>query len=145
MNEMSGRDRGTVPLAQGAAGLRSANIRPTRQRTALAALLAAKGARHITADQLHREAMDSGIRMSLATVYNTLHEFSDAGLLRKVPIGEKTAFCTSTHMHHHFFHEDSGLLEDIPSNLPALGTLPEPPPGTEIASVEVIVRLRPKR
>ncbi len=144
MNEMSGRG-GTIPLVHGAAGLRSANIRPTRQRTALAALLAGKGARHITADQLHREAMDNGMRMSLATVYNTLHEFSEAGLLRRVPIGEKTAFCTSTHMHHHFLHEDTGVLEDIPASLPVLSAMPEPPPGTEIASVEVIVRLRPKR
>jgi Fur family iron response transcriptional regulator len=144
MNE-TGRDGGTIPLARGTACLRSANIRPTRQRTALAALLAGKGPRHVTADQLHREAMDNGVRMSLATVYNTLHEFSDAGLLRRVPAGEKTAFCTSTHMHHHFFHEDTGLLEDIPASLPAIGALPEPPPGTEIASVEVIVRLRPKR
>lgn len=144
MNDMSERE-GAIPLAQGAAGLRSANIRPTRQRTALAALLAGKGARHVTADQLHREAMEGGVRMSLATVYNTLHEFSDAGLLRKVPVGEKTAFCTSTHMHHHFFHEDSGRLEDIPASLSLLSDLPEPPPGTEIVSIEVLVRVRPKR
>lgn len=141
---MTGNGEQPTSLPMGAAGLRAANIRPTRQRLALAGLLAGAG-RHVTADQLHREALGSGMRISLATVYNTLHEFSQAGLLRKVPLGDKVAFCTNMRTHHHFYHEDTGALADIPGNFPTLGDIPDPPPGTEIAGVEVIVRLRSRR
>ena len=94
--------------------LRKAGLRPTRQRLALASLLFAHGDRHVTAEGLHEEAVSAGVPVSLATVYNTMHQFTAAGLLREVTVdGTRTYFDTNTGDHHHFYCEDDGMLMDI--------------------------------
>jgi len=122
--------------------LRTAGLRPTRQRMSLAKLLFEQGDRHVTAEQLHQEAAAGRVRVSLATVYNTLHQFTAAGLLREVVVQPgRSYFDTNTSDHHHFFIEANGHLQDIPGDSVALAKLPEPPAGTRIARVEVIVRV----
>jgi Fur family iron response transcriptional regulator len=123
--------------------LRSAGLRPTRQRLALASLLFAKGNRHVSAERLHEEAISARVPVSLATVYNTLHQFTGAGLLREVVVdGSKTYFDTNTDDHHHFFVEDDNDVMDIPSRNLSVDSLPEPPPGMEISRVDIVIRLR---
>ena len=123
--------------------LRGSGLRPTRQRVALADLLFAKGNRHISAEGLHEEAMAHRVPVSLATVYNTLHQFTEAGLLREVAVdGSKTYFDTNITDHHHFFVEDDDEVIDIPAGRMGVGKLPDPPPGYEISRVDVVVRLR---
>ena len=125
--------------------LRKAGLRPTRQRVALGWLLFAKGARHLTAENLYEEASASRVAISLATVYNTLHQFTEAGLLREVAIdGAKTYFDTNTKEHHHFLLEESNALVDIPPSQVDVARLPDIPEGMEIARIDVIVRLRRK-
>jgi len=125
------------------ARLRSAGLRPTRQRMALAELLFAGGNRHISAEALHDEAVAADVPVSLATVYNTLHQFTAAGLLREVALdGSKTYFDTNVSDHHHFFLEDDNSMFDVPESALGLDRLPEPPPGTEISRVDVVIRLR---
>src|SRR5215470_13676685 len=125
--------------------LRAAGLRPTRQRVALARLLLESGDRHITAEQLHGEALSAGIRVSLATVYNTLHQFTDSGFLREVVVEPgRSYFDTNISDHHHFFCEATGKLQDIPGEDLTVTTLPLPPPGTEISRVDVIIRVRPE-
>lgn len=125
--------------------LRAVGLRPTRQRLALTRLLFNKGDRHVTAEQLHSEVLAAAIPVSLATVYNTLHQFTAAGLLREVVVEPgRSYFDTNIDDHHHFFCEANGLLQDIPAqDLTVIG-LPLPPSGTEIGRVEVIVRVRPE-
>jgi Fur family iron response transcriptional regulator len=126
--------------------VRDAGLRPTRQRIALADLLFAKGDRHLSAEELHEEAQAAGVPVSLATVYNALHQFTDAGLLRILAVeGSKTYFDTNTSDHHHFFIEGENKIFDIASGPVKVTNLPEPPEGMEIANVDIIVRLRPKR
>ena len=97
--------------------LRRAGLRPTRQRVALATLLFGNGDRHVTAEILHEEAVKVGERVSLATVYNTLHQFERAGLLREIAIGGQRAyFDTNISNHNHFFVETEGRLVDIPGS-----------------------------
>lgn len=124
--------------------LRAAGLRPTRQRNELADLLFHDGHRHLTAETLHAEAMGRGIRVSLATVYNTLHQFTNAGLLRQVMVdATRSYFDTNTTEHQHFYYEDEGMLSDIPgSEEIAVGQLPEPPDGTKVSRVDVVVRLK---
>jgi Fur family iron response transcriptional regulator len=123
--------------------LRKSGLRPTRQRVALAAILYGHGNRHISAESLHGEALLQRAAVSLATIYNTLHQFTDAGLLREVAVdGSKTYFDTNTGEHHHFFVEDDKEVIDIPEGQMGVGRLPEPPPGYEISRVDVVVRLR---
>lgn len=125
--------------------LKDAGLRPTRQRMELGELLFSKGDRHVTAEQLHEEALGEQMSVSLATVYNTLHQFTEAGLLRQVAInGSKTYFDTNTSNHSHFYHEQDGTLEDIASNEVAVANLPEAPEGMEIARVDIVVHLRKK-
>ncbi|WP_274423742.1 iron response transcriptional regulator IrrA [Chelativorans sp. YIM 93263] len=125
--------------------VREAGLRPTRQRIALAELLFATGDRHISAEELHEEAQEAGVRVSLATVYNTLHQFTEAGMLRILPVeGSKTYFDTNTSDHHHFFLEGENRLVDIPEGPVTLANLPSPPEDMEIAHVDIVVRLRPK-
>jgi len=122
--------------------LRSAGLRPTRQRVALAELLFARGDRHVTAERLHEEAVSNDVPVSLATVYNTLHQFTEAGLLREVAVeGAKTYFDTNTSNHCHFFCEGDGVLMDIPTEELRVEGLPEPPAGMEVSRVDVLVRL----
>ena len=125
--------------------LRRVGLRPTRQRVSLGWLLFAKGDRHVTAEMLFDEALRSRIPVSLATVYNTLHQFTVVGLLRQLAVdGSKAYFDTNPSEHHHFFIEGEDRVVDVPGEGVAVGDLPEPPEGMEIASVEVIVRLRKK-
>lgn len=122
--------------------LKSVGLRPTRQRMALAKLLFDAGNRHVTAEQLHNEAAKAAVRVSLATVYNTLHQFVDAGLLREVMVEPgRSYFDTNTADHHHFFNQTDGCLTDIPDAAVSLGDLPTPPAGTEIDRVDVIIRV----
>ena len=125
--------------------LKQAGLRPTRQRLALASLLFEKGCdRHVTAEQLHSEALSADVRVSLATIYNTLHQFTSAGLLREVVVESgRSYFDTNISDHHHFFCEERGSLHDIPGEMIQVAQLPVPPCGTAIGRVEVIVRVRP--
>ncbi|CFX27921.1 Fur family transcriptional regulator (fragment) [Candidatus Filomicrobium marinum] len=122
--------------------LRQAGLRPTRQRVALAQLLFCGQDRHVTAELLHDEVEKAGEQVSLATVYNTLHQFKRAGLLRELAIDStKTYFDTNTSNHNHYFLEPEGVLVDIPSHSIRVDGLPEPPEGTKISHIDVIVRL----
>ena len=126
--------------------LRMSGLRPTRQRVALADLLFGRGDRHFTAEMLHAEAVGRGIPVSLATVYNTLHQFVEAGLLREVAVeSSKTYFDTKTSNHFHFFIEGEGTLVDIDVPDLTVENLPEPPEGMEITRIDVLVRIAPKR
>jgi Fur family transcriptional regulator, iron response regulator len=123
--------------------LKAAGLRPTRQRLALASMLFRKGDRHVTAEQLHQEALVDKVRVSLATVYNTLHQFTDAGLLREVVVeAGRSYFDTNVSDHHHFFLVDSGRLLDIAGEQVAVAAMPEAPNGTAIERVDVIIRVR---
>lgn len=125
--------------------LRTAGLRPTRQRVALGWLLFGKGDRHVTAEHLHEEALKARVPVSLATVYNTLHQFTEAGFLREVAVeGAKAYFDTNTGNHYHFYVEGEGRLIDVKSTDVAMTRLPEPPAGMEIVGVDVVMRLRPK-
>src|SRR5918999_5341259 len=122
--------------------VKAAGLRPTRQRLALARLLFENGDRHVTAEQLHGEAMAAKVRVSLATVYNTLHQFTDAGLMREVVVEPgRSYFDTNVDNHHHFYFEDTGRLQDIPGNHVSLDGLPKPPDGTRVARIDVIIRV----
>ena len=125
--------------------VREAGLRPTRQRVALAELLFAKGDRHLSAEELHEEAATAGVAVSLATVYNTLHQFTGAGMLRILSVeGQRTYFDTNTSDHYHFFIEGENRVVDIEGGSVSVHNLPEPPEGMEIANVDIVVRLRPK-
>jgi Fur family iron response transcriptional regulator len=122
--------------------LKAAGLRPTRQRLALARLLFGEGDRHLTAEQLHAQAAIARVPVSLATVYNTLHQFTEAGLLREVVVeAGRSYFDTNVEDHHHFFHEATGQLEDIASDRVGLQGVPAAPAGTRISRVDVIIRL----
>ena len=136
---------GDAPLSELRDKLRRVGLRPTRQRVSLGWLLFGKGDRHITAEMLFDEATRARVPVSLATVYNTLHQFTEAGLLRQLAVdGAKAYFDTNPTEHHHFFLEEEGELVDMPSSGLSVADLPEPPEGMEVAGVEVIVRLRRK-
>jgi Fur family iron response transcriptional regulator len=123
--------------------LRAAGLRPTRQRLALAKLLYSHGPRHVTAEGLFNEAKAQRTDVSLATVYNALHDFTDKGLLREISIdSSRSYFDTNTGDHHHFYFERSGRLQDIASERVAIASLPEAPGGAEIARVDVIIRVK---
>ena len=125
--------------------LRHAGLRATRQRVQLKSILFAKGHRHLSAEDLHAEAEAAGVHVSLATVYNALHTFTRAGLLRAVAIDSGRAyFDTNVSDHHHFFIEDEGELIDLNGDI-GIKHLPEPPEGTEITAVELVVRIRRRR
>ncbi len=134
------------PYANALELLRAAKLRPTRQRLALARMLFEKGDRHVTAEQLHGEAQAASVRVSLATVYNTLHQFIAAGLLREVVVDPgRSYFDTNVSDHHHFFHEETGRLQDISGERVGVAELPAPPAGTQIRRVDVIIRVSAER
>lgn len=123
--------------------LKDANLRPTRQRLALARLMFEDGHRHLTAEQLHSEAMSSSIKVSLATVYNTLHQFTDAGLLHEIVIDSgRSYFDTNTAPHYHFYCEEDGMLSDIPAESVQIAGIPNMPRGTHLQSVDLVFRLK---
>jgi Fur family iron response transcriptional regulator len=134
------------PFHQVRLRLRKAGLRPTRQRLSLGWLLFAKGDRHLSAEMLFEEATRAKVTVSLATVYNTLHQFTEAGLLRELAMdGGKTFFDTNPSAHHHFFIEGEEAMIDVPAEAVAIDALPEPPEGMEITRVDVIMRLRRKQ
>ena len=122
--------------------LRDAGLRPTRQRLALGRLLFDGEDRHVTAEILHDEIEKAQVSVSLATVYNTLHQFTDAGLLREVVVDSgRTYFDTNVSEHHHFFLEKEGTLQDIPDGAVEIGKLPKTPNGKKFSRVEVIIHV----
>lgn len=132
----------TRPFSHVLEQLRSVNLRPTRQRLALAKLLFEKPDRHVTAEALHKEAAAEGARVSLATVYNTLHQFTEAGLLKEITVDAGCSyFDTNVASHHHCYDEDSGELMDIPAhNLQVVGS-PQIPEGKSIRRIDIVVRI----
>jgi len=137
MTDTRAIERGTDWLTKG-------GLRPTRQRVALASILVGDGGhRHVTADSLHAAAKKSGEPVSLATVYNTLKAFCDAGLVQEVTVhGSKSYFDTNTHDHPHFYWEEDERLVDAPAEELDIRRLPQAPDGAEVASVDVVIRLR---
>jgi Fur family iron response transcriptional regulator len=125
------------------ARLRAAGLRPTRQRIALSSLLFRTGHRHVTAEALHEEAAKAGVRVSLATVYNTLHQFTEAGMLSEVVVDSGRAyFDTNVGEHQHFYIEGDGELIDIPGEHIEVSGVPTPPKGMKVDRVDVVIRIR---
>lgn len=142
----SNTDQKSCPTRDAGDRLRAAGLRPTRQRVALAGLLFSKGDRHLTAEELHGEAVIASVPVSLATVYNTLHQFTDAGMLRVLAIeSSKTYFDTNVSDHQHFYLEGENKVMDIPEGDMSVNGLPQLPEGMEIAHIDVVIRLRRKR
>ncbi len=131
---------------RGSDWLIKAGVRTTRQRVALAALLVGDGRdRHVTAESLHAASQNAGEAVSLATVYNTLRAFCDAGLVQEITVdGSKSYFDTRTDDHPHFFWEDDARLTDAPADELEIKRLPSAPEGAEISKVDVVIRLRRK-
>lgn len=150
MSDLTSQDQGYgMPARQGCPfhdirqKLRRVGLRPTRQRVSLGWVLFAKGQRHVSAEMLFEEAMKERIPVSLATIYNTLRQFTEAGLLRELTLdGAKAYFDTADHDHHHFVVDGENRVIDIPADEIDVATLPVPPEGYEIARVDVVVRLR---
>ena len=139
---MASSDTHTRPYSGVISRLKNAGLRPTRQRIALAKLLLESDHRHVTAEELHHEAKNANVSVSLATVYNALHQFTDAGLMREVVVDSgRSYFDTNIRDHHHFFHEDIGRLEDIPNDQVRVSSLPDAPAGTSVSRVDVVVRV----
>lgn len=125
--------------------LRTVGLRPTKQRVALGQILFGSGDRHVSAEELHDEAIAASVPVSLATVYNTLHQFTDAGLLREVTVeSNRTYFDTNTYDHHHMFIEGLNQVVDVPLDAVSLSDVPKVPDGYEVVRVDVVVRVRPK-
>lgn len=123
--------------------LKARGVRPTRQRLSLLYILFRFGHRHVGAEQLYQEARDAGVRLSLATVYNTLNQLAEIGMIRKVVVNTgQTFFDTNTTDHHHYFDQDRNHVFDIEGSGIEVSKLPPPPPGYEIAGVEIVVRLK---
>ena len=132
-------------LADFAEQLRLAGLRPTRQRIAIAALLLDGRHRHVSADSLTEEITAAGLKVSGGTVYNTLNQFTDAGLLRRVLVhNEYSLFDTNTDHHHHFYEASNDQLVDIPNEDVTLAKLPQAPDGHEIKVVDVVIHIQRK-
>lgn len=124
--------------------LKAAGLRPTRQRIAIGRVLWENGHRHTTAETLHSECHERGEKVSLATIYNTLHQFTTVGLLREIAVqGNLSYFDTNTDPHHHFIDSATGRMMDIPEQAIALSAYPIAPEGFRIAGIEVMVKLAP--
>ncbi|MBG1232718.1 iron response transcriptional regulator IrrA [Aestuariivirga litoralis] len=123
--------------------LKAAGLRPTAQRLALARVLFDGHDKHVSAESLFAEVQKAGLKVSLATVYNTLHQFKTAGLLRELALeGDRTYYDTNTLNHFHLFNEEDGALTDIdPASLKITG-LPSLPKGKVIDRIDVIVRVK---
>lgn len=133
-----------LPNDRAAAWLTDAGLRPTRQRLTLATLLIGDGRdRHVTAESLYEAACGADQSVSLATVYNTLRAFCDAGLMHEITVdGQRSYFDTRTDHHPHYYWEDDGYLTDAPATAIQIEGLPTPPENTEISRVDVVIRLR---
>lgn len=135
----------TLPDSDAAARLREAGLRPTRQRIVLARRLFGGPHRHVTAADLHAEVLREETGVSLATVYNTLHQFTKAGLLRELVVDAgRSFFDTNTAHHQHFFFEETGRLVDVPGDRISVTALPPTPPGTTVSRIDIIVRVTGK-
>ena len=133
------------PFSPAIARLKRAGLRPTRQRVQLLRVLHDGGHRHLTAEQLRAEAQAAGLEVSLATIYNTLNQFTQSGLLREVVVEPgRSYFDTNTGDHHHFYFEAEGRLQDIPAEQIALSALPAAPDGKRVTRVDVVVRIGDK-
>lgn len=134
----------SIAVERGTEWLSRAGVRPTRQRVLLASLLVGDGKdRHVTAESLYSSVQSTGERVSLATVYNTLRAFCDAGLMQEITVdGARSYFDTRLDDHPHFFWEDEGRLSDAPVGDLEITRLPDAPAGTEVARVDVIIRLK---
>jgi Fur family iron response transcriptional regulator len=131
------------PYAQALHQLKACGLRPTRQRLALAKLLIESHPRHISAEELYQEARQAGVPVSLATIYNTLHQFTAAGLMGEVVVGSgQSYFDTNPHSHWHYYDKNSGEIIDVPASSIGFNRLPEPPPGKVIDRIDVVVRIR---
>ena len=125
--------------------LKEAGLRPTRQRLALAEILFGAGDRHLTAETLYEEARATRYPPSLATIYNTLNQFAEHGLVREIALyGSKVWYDTKTGPHYHFYLEDKDELFDIPEELVPALNIPAPE-GTEVSGIDVVIRLKSKR
>ena len=131
-------------LERGSKWLAQAGVRPTRQRLSLATLLVGDGRdRHVTAESLHASVVETGDKVSLATVYNTLRAFCDAGLVQEVTVdGHRSYFDTRVDDHPHYYMEEDGSLTDAPKTAIALKDVPQAPEGYEVAKVDIVIRLR---
>lgn len=130
------------PYSEALRSLRAVGLRPTRQRLALAKILFDGQDRHVTAESVHRQAVGNNVRVSLATIYNTLHQFTGLGLLREVVVDQsRSYFDTNTSDHHHFYFENSGRLADVSGDQIAFARLPDMPAGTRLKGVDVVIRL----
>ncbi len=137
------RERPGCPISSVKSRLRAKGLRPTRQRVLLGWMLFARGDRHVSAEELFAEATRARAHLSLATVYNTLHQFTEAGLLRQVQAGPgKAYFDTNTHDHQHYVVDGEDLVFDVPGDALKLAATPEAPPGFAVQGIDVIVRLR---
>jgi len=126
--------------------LKGAGLRPTRQRLSILSLLLETAPRHVTAEELFQETRQAGIPVSLATVYNTLNQFTQAGLMGEVVVGSgQSYFDTDPSSHCHYFDKSTGEIYDIPSNVVTITHMPEPPPGKVIERVDVVVRIKSAR
>jgi Fur family iron response transcriptional regulator len=123
--------------------LMKAGLRPTRQRLLLGHLLFSQSHRHVTAESLYQEAQNAGVYVSLATVYNTLNQFTKATLLREVNVeGGRSYFDTNVSTHHHFLCEETGELIDIDGGQLSIGQMPEIPAGKQVSGVEIMIKLK---
>ena len=134
----------TIEAQRSSSWLEQGGLRPTRQRLSLASLLVGDGQdRHVTAESLFEACSSSGDKVSLATVYNTLRAFCEAGLMREITVdGSKSYFDTNMSDHPHFYWEDEARLVDAPAEQLKIAELPDAPEGAEIAKVDVVIRLR---
>ncbi len=124
--------------------LRNAGLRPTQQRVAIAETLFEKGHRHVSAEMVFDEMQQGSTKISLATIYNTLNQFKEVGLLRQIAIdSNKSYFDTNTGPHHHYYYENESKLVDIPQDSICVSGLPDIPEGMEIDHIDVVVRLKP--
>ena len=140
------RDKDATDWRRADLWLEGAGLRPTRQRRALALVLVGDGHhRHVTAESLFEAVRERGLGVSLATVYNTLKCFTEAGLLTEITVdGARSYFDTRTEEHPHFFWEEDGRITDAPLGSVEFSALPEPPAGTEVSKVDVVIRLQRK-
>jgi len=144
---MIGESMTPKAVERGTNWLSTGGLRPTRQRVSLASLLVGDGKdRHVTAESLYEASCDTGEKVSLATVYNTLRAFCEAGLMQEVTVdGSKSYFDTNMTDHPHFYWEDTAELTDASADELKIASLPSAPAGAEISKVDVVIRLRRRR
>jgi len=117
-------------------------VRPTSQRVRVAEMLLT-APRHVTAEQVLRALREGEDHVSKATVYNTLKLFVDQGLVRQIHVDpERCVYDSMMAPHHHFQLLETGEMIDIRPEDLEFAKMPPLPPGTEIADVEVVIRLR---